>query len=107
MIAVDGLAANGFSIRGRVWASCHLVADTEAELYAAAGRLGLDPKWAHRSALGGVLHFDLVRRLRQRAIALGAVRLDRKGMGMFCRGRKIAECILVYDPRLVADQGAF
>lgn len=53
--------------RRRSWS--HLVADTPAELHAAAARLGLRREWAQDK--GRTLHYDLPEELRELAIALG------------------------------------
>jgi hypothetical protein len=47
---------------------CHMIADTEAELHAMAGRLGVTRRWFHRGD-----HYDVTEEQRAAAIALGAV----------------------------------
>jgi len=55
--------------RGR-WS--HLFADTETELRAFAHRIGLRPGWIQHPGQPHV-HFDVTARMRQRALAAGAV----------------------------------
>ena len=74
-VYVDALADRGWELGP----SAHLFADTEEELYAFAARLGCRRAWFQRSRRG-VPHFDLTARRRERAVALGAVELDRRGV---------------------------
>ena len=68
------IAARVGRISGR-WS--HLLADTDAELHALAARLGLRRAWAQRP--GAVhSHYDVTDAVRRRAIALGAVPIDRR-----------------------------
>jgi hypothetical protein len=63
----------------RLGPSCHLLADSDAELLAFARRLGLRRAWLQRDPKYRVPHFDLTAKRRERALALGAVELDRAG----------------------------
>jgi hypothetical protein len=56
---------------------CHLYADTADELHAFAARLGMRRAWAHVSHRG-TPHYDLTPGRRSRAVALGALALDRR-----------------------------
>lgn len=64
---------------------CHMWADTVEELVDMARRIGVDPKWIqghptlsfgkHRNA--SWVHFDISKGRRAKAVALGAVEVDR------------------------------
>ena len=56
--------------------SAHLFADTVAELHPFAARLGLKPVWFQDA--GYFPHYDLTSNKHARAVALGAVLLDRQ-----------------------------
>lgn len=74
MIYVDRLQVYG-APRG-FWAgrpSCHLFADTLAELHAFAGQLALKPRWFQDRP--GFPHYDLTAGKRARALTLGAVEI--------------------------------
>lgn len=58
--------------------SCHLTADTLAELHDFADRLGLKRIWYQPSA--SMPHYDLTEGKRARAVSLGAVEIDRREM---------------------------
>lgn len=70
--------------------ACHLVADTVVELQEFARLLNLHPSWFQNKP--ELPHYDLVNRLRQKAVRMGAVEID---------GRKIAKLMQKY--RLCAD----
>jgi hypothetical protein len=55
----------------------HLIADTEQELTEFAKRIGCKPHWVQRSRTG-VPHFDVTIRMRNTALAHGALIADRK-----------------------------
>lgn len=59
--------------RGERWA--HLMADTLEELHAFAASLGL-PRHSFQNKLSGC-HYDVTARMRERALALGAVAISR------------------------------
>ena len=75
-VYVDRLMSHGWIFRGKRTKSCHLMADTPAELHAFARQLGLKPGWAHRRHDGGV-HYDLVASKREEAVRLGAKEVKR------------------------------
>jgi len=56
--------------------ACHLVADSVEELKEFATRLGLHPSWFQNKP--ELPHFDLTTRMRQKAVRMGAVELNRK-----------------------------
>lgn len=58
----------------RLGPSCHLTADTLAELHAFARRLGLRRAWFQGRP--GRWHYDLTASRRTAAVAAGAVELD-------------------------------
>lgn len=76
-VYVDTLREWGWRMYGRTIASCHMIADTPAELHGMALRLGLKPQHQQTSGLGD-LHYDLTPTRRARAVQLGAVELTRR-----------------------------
>jgi len=56
---------------GDYW--CHLLADTEAELHAFAGRIGARRSWFQAHATP---HYDLTPARRERAVRAGAIQID-------------------------------
>lgn len=83
-VYVDRLQQWGWRMYGRLVPSCHMIADSIDELNTAASGLGLKPRYLQRSALGN-LHYDLTPTRRARALALGAIELDRVGFVNKCR----------------------
>ena len=55
----------------------HLMADTEQELRTFANKIGCRQEWIQRSRTG-VPHFDVTIRMRDTALAAGALPADRK-----------------------------
>jgi hypothetical protein len=64
---------------------CHMVADTPAELHAFAAALGMPPAWFQPRSFP---HYDVCLMRRKKALELGAVEVDRRGMARFLRERK-------------------
>ncbi|MCF6126026.1 DUF4031 domain-containing protein [Mesorhizobium sp. M7A.F.Ca.CA.001.07.2.1] len=65
---------------------CHMWADTRAELFAMADRIGVQRKWFQRPAGLGVAgmdatweHFDIAQSKRALAVAAGAIETDKYG----------------------------
>ncbi|MBE3038424.1 MAG: DUF4031 domain-containing protein [Chloroflexi bacterium] len=56
--------------------TCHLFADTEAELLAFAARMNLKPEWFQSNR--SLPHYDLAPSKRRRAVCLGALEVDRR-----------------------------
>jgi hypothetical protein len=83
-VYVDTLQEWGWKMYGRTVASCHMIADSLAELHSMASKIGLLPHHVQTSALGNV-HFDLTATRRAKATKLGAVELDRLGFVNKCR----------------------
>lgn len=101
MILVDALVDYGDRVKGEarrygtVW--CHMVSDTsEEELHAFAQRIGMRREWfQHEETHSGVTHahYDLTPGRRARAIAAGAVEvqkteLARRAVGWNTQTRK-------------------
>ena len=57
--------------------SSHLFADTLEELHAFAGRIGMKRAWFQHKP-GRLPHYDLTEKRRGKAIALGALEMDRR-----------------------------
>lgn len=69
---------------GRYKEACHLFADSAEELHAFAKKIGLRRAWAQRSGRDpGVLHYDLTKGMRHKALVAGARALDRREAGEF------------------------
>ena len=69
----------------------HLVADTEEELHAFAGRLGMRRAWYQdRSGRPHHAHYDVPERARADAVALGAVEVTWRQLGRMLRDRRSA-----------------
>ncbi len=73
-VYVDWLCAHGWVLRGRRIKSCHMFADSEAELVQFAGGIGLKPRWLQTK---NAIHFDLTEGKRLAAVGAGAIELDR------------------------------
>lgn len=83
-VYVDSLRDHGW----RLGPSCHLAADTLAELHAFAERLGLRREWFQA---GRNPHYDLTAKRRAMAVAMGAVETDGRGVVEACRRCKARE----------------
>ncbi|AZO04553.1 DUF4031 domain-containing protein [Mesorhizobium sp. M2A.F.Ca.ET.043.02.1.1] len=74
---------------------CHMWADTRAELFAMADRIGVQRKWFQRPAGTGLPgmdasweHFDIAQSKRALAVAAGAIETDKYGPLEFEARRK-------------------
>lgn len=74
-VIVDPLFPTTPNARWRYKYAAHLSADTLEELVAFATRLGLKERWIQVSA-NGIVHFDLTKGMREKAIRLGAESVD-------------------------------
>lgn len=66
--------------------SCHLVADTVAELYSFAVCLGLKRVWFQDKRIP---HYDLTANKCREAMKLGAIEIDTKGFGKLLKRQRI------------------
>lgn len=91
---VDPLRQYGGSREFRWQHSCHLFADTDEELHAFAGRIGLQRRWAqlHRPEFH---HYDLTAKRRARAVAAGAVEVSTRTLVLLVRSRRQAAAVPV------------
>jgi hypothetical protein len=72
---------------GRMY--CHLMADSDEELHEMGARLGLRREWCHhRDDKPWRDHYDLPDAWRERALELGAVETDWKGIAELIRRRR-------------------
>ena len=72
-VYVDEMVNNLWKLRGRIFKNCHMWSDKSTEeLLEFAESIGLKRRWLQRSRRG-LVHFDLVERLRIKAIQHGAV----------------------------------
>ncbi|RYZ63047.1 MAG: DUF4031 domain-containing protein [Chitinophagaceae bacterium] len=62
----------------RLGPSCHLLADTEEELHEMAAKIGMKRSWFQVGGKAEMPHYDLVASRRKRAVALGAIEINRK-----------------------------
>ena len=77
-VYVDWLIDWGWKLRGRPTPSCHMTADTPAELHAMAARLGMRREWYQDQ--GTIPHYDLTPPRRAAAVQAGAVELSRAAL---------------------------
>jgi hypothetical protein len=68
---------------------CHMVADTDDELHAMASRIGVARKWHQKSGTAHS-HYDICKSMRTKAVALGAVEIDRAGLGEIIKRKRAA-----------------
>ena len=70
--------------------SCHLIADSDAELHDFAKRIGLKRTW-HQCKPFGISHYDLTTHMRRKAINCGAKPLTRHGFVVKLRKARAEE----------------
>lgn len=76
--------------RHKVW--CHLVADSDEELLAAAAELGAAGEWM-QGRRGWDTHFDVPAPWRDGALAIGAHEVDFRFMALRTRSRRAAQAL--------------
>ncbi len=65
----------GPSIKNKHWPytrSCHLIADSDAELHEFAKRIGLKRAW-HQKKPFKISHYDMTTHMRRKAVNYGAI----------------------------------
>lgn len=78
-VYVDALIACGKNPDWRWDHSCHLFADTMAELHGFAASIGMKRAWfQQKRSIRLFPHYDLNARRRAAAVAKGAIELDRR-----------------------------
>jgi hypothetical protein len=77
MVYVDALQHWGWKLRGRSVESCHMLADTEAELHDMAYAIGMKRTWFQAPPKTAFPHYDLTASRRERAVQLGAKEVTR------------------------------
>lgn len=80
VVYVDDLQPTEQTVKWPFPSSCHMTADTTAELVAMARAIGLNVKWIQHAGRP-TEHFDLTPNMRQRAVTLGAVQETRREAG--------------------------
>jgi hypothetical protein len=68
---------------------CHMAADTREELLVMATRIGVAHKWIQHPGTWKE-HFDICRSKRAKAVALGAVEVSQRELGLLLNRRKKA-----------------
>lgn len=87
MIYVDALTGCLAHDNWRHTRSCHLMADSLPELIRFGKKIGCSPNWVQTE--GALDHFDLTARMREKAVAHGAMEIDRKQVVELMRRRSM------------------
>jgi hypothetical protein len=66
---------------------CHMLADTDEELFAMADRIGLARRWLQRSS-SGIVHCDVCKSKRALAVEAGAIEIDRTQLAAVIKKQK-------------------
>ncbi|MBU9200147.1 DUF4031 domain-containing protein [Burkholderia multivorans] len=67
---------------------CHLIADSDQELFAMADRIGVARKW-HQKPGTAQSHFDIALSKKALALAAGAIPITWKQAGAMCARRRV------------------
>ena len=67
---------------------CHMIADTDDELFGMADKIGVQRKW-HQAPPKHDSHFDIALSKRAQAIANGAVQITWKQTSAMCARRRV------------------
>lgn len=67
---------------------CHLLADTDDELHAMADRIGVSRRW-HQKPGTTHSHYDICLSKRARALAAGAIEIDRRGVAQLLARKRL------------------
>ena len=65
---------------------CHMVADSRAELFAMADKIGVQRRWLQKPDTPHE-HFDISMSKRKLAVGFGAQEIDRRQLAVFLRNR--------------------
>ncbi|GAB5388483.1 MAG: DUF4031 domain-containing protein [Alphaproteobacteria bacterium] len=68
---------------------CHMVADSREELDEMAVAIGLRRRWIQKAGTPHE-HYDVTGTKRAEAVALGAVEIDRRALGLLLRAKREA-----------------
>jgi hypothetical protein len=68
---------------------CHMVADTDEELHAMAGQIGVARRW-HQKDGTPHSHYDICKSKRVSAIALGAIEIGQRKLVEIIRTKRAA-----------------
>lgn len=66
---------------------CHMMADTTEELLQMADKIGVNRKWIQKAGTA-YEHFDVCKKMRERAVAAGATEITAKELGALLYKRK-------------------
>lgn len=84
-IYVDDMRAN----YGRM-IMCHMLADTDEELHSMASKIGVARRW-HQKPGTPHSHYDICMSKRAKAVELGAVEIDRRGVSEIIKRKRTAQ----------------
>lgn len=89
-VYVDPLTNWGWRPRGVEVESCHMVADTDAELHAMAQRIGMQLAWAQKMDHENQYHhhYDLVASRRELAVQAGATEITHDQIADLIEGER-------------------
>jgi len=68
---------------------CHMIADTDDELHAMAGRIGVARRWWQSPEKASSSHYDIALSKRAMAVAAGAVEITWRQTGAMCFRRRV------------------